>query len=268
MGQRYSWHQTQRLCTRRTPRLLERQQYSLISRNSTKPTRGIRQLVLNTPEKTKILQALFRDYDELHYAIQLPSDYDTLQRCKDGKEDYWPHYCVNPEYSNGTCFETSDIGSNNICIRQIDCHERNFRLACEFTLPGNSELTASKFRNCPKIRGLRHRLTVWAWLLVAVGAMLLLLLILGGILAFLRNSKKGSADIKQLTPERRLTGERTITVPSTREDPTAEPMLVRATSLSRSDNDDYQIAKFSKRVVPSTISTPKSVRQESNTPNV
>ena len=34
-------------------------------------------------------------------------------------------------------------------------------------------MTASKFRHCPKSRGLRHRLSVWAWLLIAVGAMLL-----------------------------------------------------------------------------------------------
>jgi succinate dehydrogenase hydrophobic anchor subunit len=63
-------------------------------------------------------------------------------------------------------------------------------------------LTASKFRHCPKARGgLRHRLSVWAWILVAVGAMLLLLLILGGVLAFIRNSKKGSYKTKKLTPE-------------------------------------------------------------------
>ena len=106
-------------------------------------------------------------------------------------------------------------------------------------------MTSSTFRHCPKVRSLRHRLTVWAWLLVAVGGMLLLLLILGGILAFIRNSKKGSVDIKQPTPERRLTGERSkncmepnelptnhcpfsfflaVSIRSGREDSTAEPV--------------------------------------------
>ena len=111
---------------------------------------------------------------------------------------------------------------------------------------GNPQLTTSTFRHCPKIRGFRHRLTVWAWLLVAVGGMLMLLLILGGILAFIRNSKKGSVDIKQPTPESRFTGERSkdclsssklptnqysfslvfvaVSVRTSREDPTAEPV--------------------------------------------
>ncbi len=65
-------------------------------------------------------------------------------------------------------------------------------------------MTTSKFRHCPKHRGLRHRLSVWAWLLVAVGAMLLLLLILGGVLAFIRGSKRGSSEIRKpaLEPRR------------------------------------------------------------------
>jgi len=65
-------------------------------------------------------------------------------------------------------------------------------------------LTASKFRHCSKSRGLGLRLSIWAWLLVAVGGMLLLLLVLGGVLAFL-NSKKELSQIKQSVPERRHT---------------------------------------------------------------
>lgn len=64
-------------------------------------------------------------------------------------------------------------------------------------------MTQSKFRQCQNPRGLRHRLTIWAWILVAVGAMLLLLLILGGVLAFMRNSKRGSLDMRESAPERR-----------------------------------------------------------------
>jgi hypothetical protein len=62
-------------------------------------------------------------------------------------------------------------------------------------------LTASRFRHCPHTRGLRHRLSPWAWVLVAVGAMLLLLLIFGGILTFKRNSKRGSLQTKTLATE-------------------------------------------------------------------
>ena len=72
---------------------------------------------------------------------------------------------------------------------------------------GSPELTASKFRHCPKHRGLHHRLPIWAWLLVAVGAMLLLLLILGGVLAFIRNMKKGPSQGKNSATETRRTDE-------------------------------------------------------------
>lgn len=101
-----------------------------------KPTKGVRQLILNTPEKIKILDALYREYDELHVAVRLPSDFNTLQRCHDGKADNWPQYCTTPDNANATCFETSDLNSNNICLRQIPCTKRRSRLACEFTIPG------------------------------------------------------------------------------------------------------------------------------------
>ncbi len=137
-GKIYSWHQAQRLCARRIVRSLERQASFVNSQLNMKSIKGVRQLILNTPEKTKILEALYRDYEELNTAIRLPSDFNTLHRCHDGKEDNWPKYCTNPEGPNATCFETSEVGSNNICLRQIDCNQRNSRLACEFTLPGLS----------------------------------------------------------------------------------------------------------------------------------
>jgi len=62
-------------------------------------------------------------------------------------------------------------------------------------------LTASQFRHCPKPHGFRHHLSIWAWLLILVGAMLLLLLILGGVLAYMRNSKRGSSQISKSVPE-------------------------------------------------------------------
>ncbi len=68
-------------------------------------------------------------------------------------------------------------------------------------------MTASKFHHCSKPRGLRYRLSIWAWILIAVGAMLLLLLILGGVLAFAHNSKRGSVKIRKPEPERRRNDE-------------------------------------------------------------
>ncbi len=68
-------------------------------------------------------------------------------------------------------------------------------------------MTVSKFRHCPRHRGFRHRLTFWAWLLVAVGAMLLLLLILGGVLAYMNNSKRGSSQIRKSVLEPRRNDE-------------------------------------------------------------
>jgi len=57
-------------------------------------------------------------------------------------------------------------------------------------------LTGSLFRHCPKPRSLSQRLPIWIWLLVAFGAMLLLLLLLGGVLKFIRGSKSGTAEIR------------------------------------------------------------------------
>lgn len=134
-GRRYSWRQAQRVCARRVARSLQRQT-SLSGQPFTKPTRGVRQLILNTPEKKKILEALYREYEELNVAVRLPSDFQTLNRCNDGKEDHWPSYCTTSEYPNATCFETGELGSSNICLRSIDCVQRSSRLACEFTLSG------------------------------------------------------------------------------------------------------------------------------------
>lgn len=99
------------------------------------PTNGVRQLVLNTPEKTEILRALFRDYQEQNFAVRLPFDYNTLQRCQDGQDDKWPYPCSNSPV-NSTCFETTAHGQADICVREVDCDKKYLRLACEFTLPG------------------------------------------------------------------------------------------------------------------------------------
>ena len=97
---------------------------------------GVRQFTLNTPEKTEILRALFREYNEQNFAVHLPADYNTLERCHDGQDDKWPHYCSGVPSTNSTCFETIEHGQNDICLRQVECRARYLRLACEFTLPG------------------------------------------------------------------------------------------------------------------------------------
>ncbi|CAF3558782.1 unnamed protein product [Rotaria sp. Silwood1] len=266
-GKKYSWNQIQNICAKRIVRLLKQPKQFVNSEVNIKPKKGLRQLILNTPEKTKILEYLHREYEELNFAIRLPSDYNTLQRCHDGKEDNWPQYCINQDSSNGTCFETSVLASQRICLHQIVCDIRSVRLACEFTLPGSSELSESKFRNCPKSHGLRHRLPIWAWLLVVVGAMLLLLLILGGVLTFIRSSKKELPQVRKSVSETlRTDNTEAINVRTSRQGSTTEPMLVR-TSIS---NTAYLEPQSLKRVIPLTTKTTTTltVGQDSTSPSV
>ncbi|CAF1041144.1 unnamed protein product [Rotaria sordida] len=265
-GRKYSWHQTQRICTIRIARLLQQTTFT-IGQVNIKPNKGVRQLILNTPEKTKILEGLYREYDELNFAIRLPSDYNTLNRCHDDKEDDWPQYCVNPHNSNATCFETSGLDSNNICLRQIDCDKKYLRFACEFTLPGSSELTTSKFRNCPKSHGLRHRLSIWAWLLVAFGGMLLLLLILGGVLTFIRNLKKDSPQVRKSIAESIRADEKAMNVTTNRLSSVSEPMLVRSARTSSTSNTNYLETQPLQRVISPTIKT-TTVGQDGTSPYV
>ena len=62
-------------------------------------------------------------------------------------------------------------------------------------------MISSQFRHCPKSTDSRHRLSVWAWILVAVGAVLLLLLLFGGVLAFIHNSKRNLSQLKESAVE-------------------------------------------------------------------
>ena len=135
-GKRYSWQEVQHVCVERVARFLERRATFISGEIPIKPTKVLRQLILNTPQKTKILEALYQHFNELNFAVRIPSDYNTLHRCHDDKEDYWPQYCINPKFSNATCFETNQLGSNNICLSEIDCNKPTLRFACEFTLPG------------------------------------------------------------------------------------------------------------------------------------
>jgi hypothetical protein len=129
-GKIYSWKQAQRECSRRIARLLDDHPHL-------QPIRGVRQLVLNTPEKTEIFRSLHRKHHEQNFAVRLPSDYNTLPRCSDGKDDKWPQYCKPTQDESSTCFETISHSENNdICLREVDCHFGYLRLACEFTLPG------------------------------------------------------------------------------------------------------------------------------------
>lgn len=138
-GKIYSWKQAEHECSRRIARLLD-------DHPNLRPVRGVRQLVLNTPEKTKIFQALYRKANEQNFAVRLPSDYNTLPRCSDEKDDKWPQYCASTQNANATCFETISHGKNkDICLREITCHFEHLRLACEFTLPG---LLRKAKKNC------------------------------------------------------------------------------------------------------------------------
>ena len=114
------------------------EQYSSSGQPNQQPTKGVRQLVLNTPEKTDFLRAMNNEYNEQNYAVRLPSDYDTLTRCRDGNDDRWPDYCANTPRTNQTCFETFSPSGKDLCLRQVECDREYLRLACEFTLPGTS----------------------------------------------------------------------------------------------------------------------------------
>ncbi len=134
-GKSYASRRVDNVCTRRIAGLLNEPSSSNPDQPNMQPTKGVRPLVLNTPGKTEILRAFYRDYQEQNFAIYLPSDYNTLQRCRDGQDDKWPEFCPNTQ-RNSTCFETISNGPNDICIREVDCNARSLRLACEFTLPG------------------------------------------------------------------------------------------------------------------------------------
>ena len=135
-GKIYSWAQAQKACEQKVTQLTGRQTAFTLGQSKARSIRGVRQLIVNTPEKTKILNAIYREYDELSYAVRRPSDLNPLHRCNDGQEDHWPQFCENPTAANATCYETSELGSDHICLRQVDCAKPYLRLACEFTLPG------------------------------------------------------------------------------------------------------------------------------------
>ncbi|CAF1545867.1 unnamed protein product [Rotaria magnacalcarata] len=233
-GRKYSPHQIEYVCATQIARLVERQTTFVIGQVNIKPKKGVRQLVLNTPEKGKLLEALYREYDELNFAVRLPSDYDKLNRCHDDKDDNWPQYCINLYSPNATCFETNGQGSIDVCLGRINCALRHSRLACEFTIPGSAELTASSFRHCPIDETLHRSLSVWAWLLVLVGGLLLLLLILGGVLTLIRSSKKASTQTRKSVP---ITHREAVNIRRSRSGTANEQMLVRAARVSASDPD-------------------------------
>ena len=139
-GKIYSWLEARRVCSQRVARMLNKHSQSDMNQPNMSPTQGVRQLVLNTPEKTEIFRALSREYNEQNYAVSLPADYHTLQRCRDGKDDKWPGFCTNTPTLNATCLETATGGSSDVCLREVVCRERYLRVACEFTLPGEFRL--------------------------------------------------------------------------------------------------------------------------------
>lgn len=75
-------------------------------------------------------------------------------------------------------------------------------------LSGSAELTNSKFRNCPAVRGRRRRLPIWAWVLIAVGGAILALILFGTIIAVVRKSKKNGTSKKKAFPEQRKPGDK------------------------------------------------------------
>jgi len=198
-GKAHPWKRVDNLCSRRIARLLEEPTSGNSEQPNMKPTKGVRQFVLNTPAKTEILRALLREYQEQNFAVRLPSDYNTLVRCQDGMDDKWPRFCPGFQPTNSTCVETTTDGTNEICLREVDCNAKNLRIACEFTLPGSNEVTESQFRSCPPVQGRRGRLSRWAWIAIIIGSVLLALIILGAIFAVVRKSKTKTTPKKKKT---------------------------------------------------------------------
>ncbi|CAF5212724.1 unnamed protein product, partial [Rotaria magnacalcarata] len=132
-GNCFSWQQAHCICSQRVDRLLKRVSES--GQTIIKPAKGARQLVLNTPDKMKILRAFLQKYKQANYGVNVLYDFNTLSRCYDGIDEDWPEYCEDNSYSNSTCFETASNGKNNICLREIPCDDTYLRVACEFTLP-------------------------------------------------------------------------------------------------------------------------------------
>ncbi|CAM4922556.1 unnamed protein product [Rotaria socialis] len=239
-GKIFQWQQAQHICERRVGPILE-QPWSNPDQPNMKPTKGVRQLVLNTPEKTEIFQALFREYSEQNWAVRLPLDYNILQRCQDGKDDKWPQFCEKRSSFNSSCFETTSSGQDDICLREVVCNKKYLRLACEFTLPGRAEITNSKFRHCTKIRdGSRRRLPVWLWIVIGVSSGLILLLIVLAVALWIMKSRKKSRKPQKSLPAPRRSEETTIRPVIKRQDPAAEPMLVRTGPVNTGDSDYLQ----------------------------
>ncbi|CAF4436278.1 unnamed protein product [Rotaria magnacalcarata] len=134
IGNGSSWKQAHSICARRVNRHYENLSES--GQRITKPAKGGRQLVLNTPHKMKILRAFLQKYKEANYSVNVLYDFNTLSRCYDGIDEDWPEYCEDNSYSNSTCFQTALNDKNNICLREIPCDDAYLRVACEFTLPG------------------------------------------------------------------------------------------------------------------------------------
>jgi len=230
-GKDYAWKNAERICARRIARLLDEPSAANPDQPNMQPTKGVRQLVLNTPEKTELLRAIYRDYNEHNFAVRLPFDYNTLQRCHDGKDDKWPHYCSDSQHSNSTCFETVIHGSNDVCLHGVECNKRHLRLACEFTLPGSAELIDSKFRTCAHGRH-RRRLPLWALILIIVGSALLVLIIIAVIVGCILKSRKSGGSNKKFMPEPRLPEDKTTRVQIKRQDPATQPMIPPRTTAS------------------------------------
>lgn len=229
-GKIFSWNRVQHLCERRVGEIV--QYTSNPEQPNMKPTGGVRQLVINTPQKTEILGAMFREYYEQNWAVRLPFDYDTLKRCRDGQDDKWPEYCDGRPVSNATCFETVSNAQSVICLREVDCNQRYIRFACEFTLPGllliikfdkrmnfivilgSADITNSQFRHCTKGRGRSRLLPIWVWITIAVGSALLILIIVAAIIGFVSRSRKSPKPRQFIPVPRRQdqNGKRTICI--------------------------------------------------------
>jgi hypothetical protein len=73
---------------------------------------------------------------------------------------------------------------------------------------GSTELTDSKFHNCPNTRPYSRRVPIWGWIAISVGSAILLLIVLGIIFKFIRKSRSNGGLKKKSLSEPRQQAEK------------------------------------------------------------
>ena len=173
--------------------------------------------------------------------------FNRKKKCRCKRSRIWKYRyikaCVKTAISSLSIFHFSSVFASTFPL-QITSKDTLCSLLWtsldRVLLSGSAELTTSKFRHCPAVRGRRRRLPIWAWVLIAVGGAILALILFGTIIAVVRKSKKNGTPKKKSFPEPRKPGDKRKDLwsfewmltalflapgtPTIRTDPAAEPV--------------------------------------------